>query len=545
MISSFFGHSARLIAIALLASLPAALMFAQEPAVRDVLQQGAMEGTEQKDSDDLPQAPVDEFSRGTPRSSFIGFTRAARIGDFEKAAAYLDLRNLSAPARGMDAETLARRLKIVLDRAVWIDLHSLSQEPRGFADDGLPSYRDNLGQIEVDGQRFDLWLQRVPRGDGVQIWKISNATVGRVPELYELYGYGVIGEKLVTLMPEWELLGLHIVQWLMLIALLGVAYLIVSIPAWVIAWMVRRRGLATDSGLARFVTGPMRLFVAILLTRAFIDLIHPSVTARAWLEGYTVLLIVSVWLLIRLVDVLRVHWMNRLVAREDESRTLVFMRPAANLAKVVIILIAAMIWFENLGFKATTLIAGLGVGGLAVALATQKSIENLIGGITLFSSAPVRVGDFCRFGDTIGTVEEIGLRATKVRTLDRSMVHVPNAAFADMQLENYTERERIWYHPTLRLRYDTNPEQVRTVLVEIRRMLSAHRRVSAAPCRVNFGGYGESSLNINVFAYVETTDWADFVAVAEDLNLRIMDIIADAGTSFAIPMQAVSLERGP
>jgi small-conductance mechanosensitive channel len=141
-----------------------------------------------------------------------------------------------------------------------------------------------------------------------------------------------------------------------------------------------------------------------------------------------------------------------------------------------------MIWLENLGFKATSLIAGLGIGGLAIALAAQKPIENLIGAITLFSSAPVRVGDFCRFGDKIGTVEEIGLRATKIRTLGRTTVYVPNAAFADLQLEN--------------------------------------------------------------FAYLQTADWNGYLEVAEDLNLQIMDIIVKAGTALAYPTQTVSLEQG-
>jgi MscS family membrane protein len=203
-----------------------------------------------------------------------------------------------------------------------------------------------------------------------------------------------------------------------------------------------------------------------------------------------------------------------------------------------------MIWFENLGFRATTLVAGLGIGGLAVALAAQKPIEHLIGAITLFSSAPVRVGDFCRFGDKIGTVEEIGLRATKIRTLGRTAVYVPNAAFADMQLENFAERERVWYHPTIGLRYDTTPDQVRYILVEIRKVLYSHPKVDPDPARVRFIGYGDSSLDLEIFAYVQTADWNEYLEVAEDLNLRIMDIIVQAGTGLAYPTQTVSLERG-
>lgn len=131
-----------------------------------------------------------------------------------------------------------------------------------------------------------------------------------------------------------------------------------------------------------------------------------------------------------------------------------------------------------------------------------------------------------------------------IRVLDRTAVYVPNAAFADMQLENFSERERICYHPTIRLRYDATPDQVRYVLVQIRKLLYSHPRVDPDPARVRFIGYGDSSLDLEVFAYVQTTDWSDYLEVAEDLNLRILDIIVQAGTALAYPTRTVSLERG-
>jgi MscS family membrane protein len=344
-------------------------------------------------------------------------------------------------------------------------------------------------------------------------------------------------------MPDFELLGLQIWQWLMLIGLFIIGYLVALGPTWFVAWLLRRgkRPLAVE--FARFVSGPIRLLITVILARSWIDVIHPGVTARAWMEGHTMMTIVVTWVLIRLVDVFRRHWSARLEAR-GRAQAVVLMRPAANVLKLLIVLIAVMIWFENLGFRATTLLAGFGLGGLAVALAAQKPIENLIGAITLFTSAPVRVGDFCRFGDKIGTVEEIGLRATKIRTLGRTAVYVPNSAFADLQLENFAERERIWYHPTIRLRYDTTPDQVRYVLVEIRRMLYSHPKVDPDPARVRFVGYGESSLDLEIFAYVQMRNWSGYLEVAEDLNLRIMDIIEQSGTALAYRTQTMSLERG-
>lgn len=516
---------------------------AQEPDAKDVLQQEEAQKEEPASTEQTAKGPVDEFDHGTPRSSFQGLAEATRERDFERAAEYLDLRNLPKGAAGTDGPELARQLKIVLDRALWVNTDVLSRDPGGLSDDGLPAYRDSLGRVELDDERIHIFIQRVPRRDGVYIWKISNETIGNVPELHELYGYGPIGEKLSKVTPEFEVLGLQTWQWLVLIGLFGVAYLIALLPTWIAAWILRRGKSGMGVEFARFISGPVRLLLAVLVVRSWIDVAHPGVTARAWMEGHTLMTFVVAWAIIRLVGVFQRYWVSRLESR-GRAQAAVLMRPAANVIKLAIALFAIMIWFENLGFRATSLIAGLGIGGLAVALAAQKPIENLIGAITLFVSAPIHVGDFCRFGDKIGTVEEIGLRATKIRTLGRTAVYVPNSAFADMQLENFGERERVWFHPTIGLRYDTTPDQVRYVLVEIRKLLYSHPRVDPNPARIRFVGYGDSSLDLEIFAYIETTDWGEYLEIAEDLNLRILDIIAEAGTALAYPTQTVSLEQG-
>jgi MscS family membrane protein len=244
-----------------------------------------------------------------------------------------------------------------------------------------------------------------------------------------------------------------------------------------------------------------------------------------------------------IVDLFRDYIRGRL-ARRQANAAVLLMGPIANAVKIAIILIAAIVWLDNLGFKVTTLLAGLGLGGLAVALAAQKSIENLIACLTLYGSAPVRIGDFCRYGDKIGVVEEIGLRATKIRSLDHTTVHIPNAAFVEIQLENFASREKIWFHPTLRLRVDTSADQLRYILVEIRKLLYAHPRVDNDPARIRFTGFGQASLDLEVFAYIRTPDYGESLEIAEDLNLRIMDIIKDAGSAIAIPAQTIFSEEG-
>jgi len=164
--------------------------------------------------------------------------------------------------------------------------------------------------------------------------------------------------------------------------------------------------------------------------------------------------------------------------------------------------------------------------------------------VAVYQTDQVRVGEFCRFGGTVGTVEEVGLRSTRVRTLDRTIVTIPNSEFSNFQIENFARRDRIWYHPTIRLRYETTPDQIRYILVEVHRVLYAHPKVDSATARIRFVGFGNSSLDLEVFSYVTVRDYGEYLEVAEDLNLRIMDVVAAAGSSFALPAQTTYLKAG-
>jgi len=181
------------------------------------------------------------------------------------------------------------------------------------------------------------------------------------------------------------------------------------------------------------------------------------------------------------------------------------------------------------------LFAGLGVGGLAIALAVRPTFENIIGGFILFVDKPVRIGDRCIFGNQEGFVERIGLRSTRIRTLKDTLVSVPNAEFSQLQLENISRREVTLYQTVLGLRYETTAEQLRYVLARLREMLVGHPMVAPKRLRVRFLRFGDYSLDLEIFAYFRTDDFDEYWAMREDLNLRIMDIVKEAGTSFAFP----------
>ena len=218
-------------------------------------------------------------------------------------------------------------------------------------------------------------------------------------------------------------------------------------------------------------------------------------------------------------------------------------RICASLLGIVAAAALLAVGADRLGMPVFGIVAGLGVGGLAIALAAQGTIENLIGGLNLFADRPIRVGDFCRCGSDEGTVETIGIRSTRIRGPDRTLTTIPNAALSKMSIVNLARRDRMLIKSVIGVRYETSPEQLRYLLVKIREMLLGHPRIQPDSARARFIGFGASSLDIEVFAYVKTREGAEFLGVREDLFLRVMDIVKDSGTGFAFPSQTLYFGR--
>ncbi len=512
-----------------------------EPTLKQIIEKPdekvAVKEEEQKTSaPSKPLGPVDKLDRGVPHNAVAGYFNAVKENDYETAAEYLDLRKLPRGYSQSDGPELARQLKVVLDRALWVDMDTLSTDPKGHTDDGLPSYRDFIGRIDIEDRKLDILLQRVPRGDGVYIWMLSSATVREIPQLYEEYGYGELGEMLYRSLPEFKFLTLQSWQWAILLMLIIGAYGIVFVPTYLLGWLFRRKGTDMAQLWALFFTGPARWLVILVIVRAWLDTIHPSVETRALIRAGTVQTIVVAWVLMRVVDIILGYWNNKLI-HNNREHAIVLLRPVATAVKIIIVMVALLVWLDNIGYKVSTLLAGLGIGGLAVALAAQKSLENLIGAATLYMATPVRVGDFCRYGDKLGTVEEIGLRSTRIRTLDRTVVSIPNAEFASMPLENFADREKIRFNSKLHLRYETTPQQLSKIITDIEKLLNEHARVAEEPNIARFVGFGTYSLEINVLAFVMTTDYLEYMEIAEELNMRILEIIDSAEVKLTNPAQ--------
>jgi MscS family membrane protein len=497
-----------------------------------------------------PGSPSEPVDRRTPRSTIAGFLDATGRGDYARAAEYLDLSRIPPARRTEQGPALARDLRIVIDQAVPIDPDDLSDQPEGSAKEGLRGSQALIGTVTTQAGAVPLLLQRMPGPEDGRAWKVAATTVAQIPRLHREVGQGPLAAYLPPAFFEIRFLELALWQWLALMLLVvlasAVGWIATVVALRVLGPVFRRAAPHLGGQLLTVVAGPLRVALAIAAFFLGSGLLNLSIAAHQFFREVekALFIVVLAWTVVRMTDVLADFATERL--RSAGRSTAIAVVPLGRKAtKVGIAVLAFLAALQNIGFNVTGILAGLGIGGLAVALAAQKTVENLFGGVSLILDQPVRVGDFCRFGDRMGTVEEVGLRSTRVRTLDRTVVSVPNGHFASLELENFTLRDRIWLHAKLGVRYETTPDQLRHLLVQTRRMLYAHPRVDPRPARIRFVSFGACSLDLEVFAYVLTSDYDEFLAIQEDIYLRIMDIVEQSGTAFAFPSQTTYFARDP
>lgn len=476
---------------------------------------------------------LDHVDQSTPLKTAQGFMRFAELGEYERAANYLDLRYLPDELDVADSQKLAEQLYIVISRKLRIDLGALSDESPGIEDDGLPSYRDALGEINSPNGKIPIYLQRIPGPDESTIWKISNATVARLPDLYAEFGYSPFVETVRSFSPNGAFLGAELFKWIVAI-LAGVAGTLAwLIVAWPLSKFLTRRNSANTERVTRYLTRPIPAAIFIVLGGAVLRNLGLGLTASRFAAGGTMRTIVIVWLLFATINLLRDLYAKFLVSR-GRNAGLMLLGPAASTLKVLIAILATTIWLDNNGVNVTALVAGLGVGGLAVALVLQKPLEDILGAVTLYAQQPVTVGHLCTSGTITGVIEDIGLRSTRVRKIDNSLAIIPNSIFATASIENVSVRQRILHRQTVRLSLGTTESQISDVLGRLRDILKANADVIADSWRVRFVEIGEFSVNIDVFAHINTTDWSKFLEISENINLRTIGALGEAGVDPAV-----------
>ncbi|MBV8833649.1 MAG: mechanosensitive ion channel family protein [Acidobacteriaceae bacterium] len=494
--------------------------------------------------------PEDPLKRTSPRSAMYAFLQAARSDNFELAAQYLDLHRIPASQRATQGPRLARELADLLNNNTQFEVLKLSNDPSGNQTDGLPPVVDKLASFDLDGNTVSLQIQRVA-SEGMNIWLVTAESVGLIPQLVNSPSKLPLEKKLPAPLVQFKLIGTPLYVWLALLLaaliLSAVSRLLMKLVLTGLRPMVHRFSNLFHEHRLEAIAEPIRLLITILMFRACMEFVPTSALFRdLLLKLMTLLFAFAVAsLLMRIADAIS----DRIISRLSTSERVLSSSAIPLLVrfvKICFFCFAALFVLSEWGYNTNTILAGVGVGGLAVALAAQKTIENLFGGISVISDRPVLVGDFCQFGGQVGTVEDIGLRSTRIRTLDRTLVTIPNSVFSNMTLENFSRRDRIWFHPTLSLRRDTNPDQIRALMEALKKILADHPKVSIGAVPLRFTKINNDSYSLDIFAYVETPNFDEYLVIQSELLLKILETANSIGVGFAVPFQeAFTFSKDP
>jgi MscS family membrane protein len=491
----------------------------------------------------LAQA-LDPYNRTSPQSSVLAFLEASRAKNYNAALRYLDLRKLPPEERRKEGPGLAQDLAQVLDRDPQFDVAALSRDPKGQPEAGVAPGRERIATFHLeDGKVVELQLERQDLRSGVSVWLFSPESVAAIPTLAHMTTSSPLERHLPQPLVRRTLAGTALWRWCALLLaaaiLAAVSKLLSRIVLAIFGRLLPRIAPKVGWSAADAFVAPLQLLVAVALFRAALEAIDPSPSVRLYLGRTLAFLSISgtTWLLMRLVDA-GMRPLGAAMAAKHGKFTRSVLPHASRAVKLTIFVFAATALLGSWGYSTSTVLTTLGIGGVAIALAAQKTVENLFGGVAVISDRPVYIGEFCKFGDSVGTVEDIGLRSTRIRTIDRTLLTVPNAQFSSMTLENFSRRDKMLFHPTLNLRRDTTPDQVRTILASIQKMLEDHPKVETGDLPVRFAGVGTYSLDIEVFCYLLTLDGDEFLRMRQELLLRILDAVAAAGTALALPTQA-------
>ncbi len=494
------------------------------------------------------EVPADPLGRTTPRGTVVGFIRAAQAEN-EEAVQYFQPPGRSHHEAPGEEHELAAQLLTVLNAQFSGALDSISNDPKGRLDDGLPPDQEVVGGSRGLSESFPLYLVRQDDSHGNKIWLISRQTLAQVPEVYDSLRFLRIEKRLPAFLVKLRPLGMPLWQWLATVLFVPVALFFGWLVAWLTRWalrMIRRARGLEDLPVEPFHRfGPEPLLFAALFHYAFVSVIGTSLLYRQYYQNilWVFLAFAFYWAVTRVTRrVSRDIWMSLTNRGRLAERSLVSLTRRV-LDVVIFLAIALIVLRSEFNWDLSAALAGLGIGGLAIGLGAQKTFENLIGGIAILIDRALLVGDPCKIGDQQGVVEDIGLRSTRLRTENRTLVSIPNGTVATAVLENFRFRDKILSRQLVRLRYDLSHDHVRYALDQLRDMLLKHPKVEASTARVRVLKLGDNGIEVEIYAFIMDRDYGEYLAVQEDLILQVIETLERTGAAVALPTQTTTVIR--
>lgn len=490
-----------------------------------------------------PVPAVEPVDPDSPRAAITQFLELTRSRQYDEAGSFLALTDTQRPR----AAELARYLRAVLDRHLWVDLERLSSRSTGDERDGLPPGMDEIGRMPSQEPIRIVRLENAPDPR----WVFSNGTVSRIDFWYAGLSDRWIRENAPEFLLRRGPRDMLWWQWIAVLLLGGLSVLGGRLLAIPVGRLLRRVFSKTktewgDVFLER-ATPPLTLLLGVAAAwflLPFLDLFEPG---RLFVASVlrAIALIALFWALWRSIDLGVAALQSASWSQAASAKSLVSL--ASGLAKVGVAAFGLIAALSELGYPVSGLLAGLGIGGLALALAAQKTGENLFGSLSLALDRPFDVGEFVKIEDFVGHVEKVGLRSTRFRTLDRTLITIPNGRVADMRIENYTSRDRLRLACTISLLHGTRAAQVKEVLSGVEALLRAQPKIWPEAVTVRLREFGAASLDIEVGAWFLTADWSEFLGIRQDVLLQIMEVVESAGTSLAFPTRTLlpALDAAP
>jgi len=480
-----------------------------------------------------------ERNQDTPRNAVFAFITLAREGNWKAAGALLEPPADGWP-EGESPERIARALKTILDTRLWIDFDALPDGRTGKGDLDAEG-RVSLGEIANEGAAIEVNLLR-----SNDEWFFAPETVAAVPAVSRS-----IGSWWTTALPAFfsdvRLAEIELWQWIGLALIAAIGLLVgmsVSRTLRSGADSDALRGSGVFAPTVRAIATPLGFllsFVAMRLAEGWLAL---SVPAREnlslGLRAASILVIA--WAVVRWIRAMSVILERKLEAR-GISEAVGIVRIGRVVAALLVYLLGVSAALQIFGLDLSAVIAGLGIGTAALALASQQTLGNLFGGASVLADRVLKPGDTVNIGGTIGTVERIGIRSTQVRTLDRTLLVIANGDLAQSRVEKLSERDAFRLSAVLGIRYETTATQMRRIVGDIRALLENDAMVDPASVRVHFLVFNNSSLDIDIKALIQTDDPAKYRVTLERFNLSFMEIVARHGSGFAFPSQTVYLAR--
>lgn len=451
---------------------------------------------------------------------------------------------------GEAAVVLVRELFVVLDRRLPARLNELSDRPEGSLAYPTEPDKDLVGTIRSESGDVDIVVERVGQKNAGSLWLFSRQTLGVIPELYAEVTRGSRQFAIIKFLLDTRIAHIALINWVVLFVCLPLLHFVARrlnpFLSRLGGHLLRRARKNPGLPDPDLLSMPVRLLLLAFIIRwALSAVTFPLVARQIWSSLAAIAFIVGcVWFIIRLNNVFEERIRLRLDRRNLTGGVSVlrFVRSAVD---ILIIFVGLLIVLHYFGIDATAAVAGLGVGGIAVALAAQKTLENVIAGISLVSDKAIRVGDVLKVSNTVGTVSSIGLRSTRIRTMGRTVVNVPNGQIASASLENLSARDKFWFRHILGLSYNTNVTQLRSIVDGLTNLLIERRGVEESSVRVRFLRFAASSLEVEMFAYFSARDWSDFLKIQEELLFEVMNLVQEAGTRIAFPSQTIYLTTHP